>query len=80
MLVYEMKPKCYNMYKWGVQTDVGGTNRKEPKVLYVKQFSFISFSHQLKRNNSVLVRQNEAVKKSLTVFIKAFFCSSFVVA
>ena len=25
MLVYEMKPICYNMmYKWGVQTDVGG--------------------------------------------------------
>ena len=24
MLVYEMKTICYNMYKWGVQTDVGG--------------------------------------------------------
>ena len=33
MLVYEMKPICYNMYKWGVQTDVGGNNRKEPNCV-----------------------------------------------
>ena len=26
-----MQPICYNMYKWGVQMDVGGgNNRKEP--------------------------------------------------
>ena len=28
-----MQTMCsYNMYKWGVQMDVGGNNRKEPRI------------------------------------------------
>ena len=40
-----MQPICYNMYKWGVQIDVGGNNRKEPLFLPQDYYSHRGLSN-----------------------------------
>ena len=39
MLVYEMKPICYNMYKWGggCKRTWGGNNRKEHYIAFADE-------------------------------------------